>query len=110
MRTRRGKLYLLLAIISAIAFVAFASHFDSVTHAQRKRSSSQSTTKMPSAKPAPSPASPYDAIGAAPPVPRLKQKPPEKEQDINPGDVISVTTTEIMLPVTVRDNNGRLIS
>src|SRR6185503_19174077 len=39
--------------------------------------------------------------------PELAKKP---EQEINPGDVISVMTTEVMLPVTVRDSNGRLVS
>jgi len=39
-------------------------------------------------------------------VPILKQK----EEEIKPGDVISVNTSEVMLPVTVRDSSGRLVS
>lgn len=31
------------------------------------------------------------------------------EQDIDEGDVISVSTSEVLLPVTVRDQNGRLV-
>jgi VWFA-related protein len=39
-----------------------------------------------------------------PPVPK-----PE-EQEIDPEDVISVSTTEVLLPVTVRDSGGRLVT
>jgi VWFA-related protein len=41
-----------------------------------------------------------------PPIPKLEQK----VQEIDPDDVISVTTTEVLLPVTVRDNTGQLVS
>jgi len=44
-------------------------------------------------------------LGDPPPVPVLKKK----EEEIKPGDVISVNTSEVMLPVTVRDSNGRLV-
>ena len=46
-------------------------------------------------------------MGAPPPVPSLK-KPPE--QEVSPGDVVSVDTTEVMFPVTVRDESGRLVN
>ena len=46
-------------------------------------------------------------MGAPPAVPSLK-KPPE--QEVSPGDVVSVDTTEVMFPVTVRDSNGRLVN
>jgi Ca-activated chloride channel family protein len=32
------------------------------------------------------------------------------EQEIDPDDVISVSTTEVLLPVTVRDRSGRLVT
>jgi VWFA-related protein len=48
-------------------------------------------------------------MGAPPPVPALKKQ-PEKEQEVSPGDVVSVDTTEVMFPVTVRDSNGRLVN
>ena len=48
-------------------------------------------------------------MGAPPAVPTLKKQ-PEKEQEVSPGDVVSVDTTEVMFPVTVRDSNGRLVS
>jgi VWFA-related protein len=33
-----------------------------------------------------------------------------QDQDIDEGDVISVSTTEVLLPVTVRDRQGRLVT
>jgi len=36
--------------------------------------------------------------------------PPQNEQEIDPDDVISVSTTEVLLPVTVRDRSGRLVT
>ena len=46
-------------------------------------------------------------MGPPPPVPTLKKAP---EPEINPGDVVSVDTTEVMFPVTVRDSQGRLVN
>ncbi len=46
-------------------------------------------------------------MGAPPPVPTLK-KPPE--QEVSPGDIVSVDTTEVMFPVTVRDSTGRFVN
>src|SRR5262249_3554814 len=36
--------------------------------------------------------------------------PAKQAQDINPGEIISISTTEVMLPVTVRDESGRLVT
>ena len=48
-----------------------------------------------------------------PPPPQLKPSPTppgtDVDQELDPEDVISVNTTEIMLPVTVRDHSGRLV-
>lgn len=41
-----------------------------------------------------------------PPPPRPSQ---QAEQEVDPNDVISVNTTEILLPVTVRDGSGVLV-
>jgi VWFA-related protein len=38
------------------------------------------------------------------------QQPAGDEQDVDEGDVISVSTSEVLLPVTVRDANGRLMT
>jgi VWFA-related protein len=43
-----------------------------------------------------------------PPTPKLT--PQQDEQEIDPDDVISVSTTEVLLPVTVRDRSGRLVT
>ncbi len=45
-------------------------------------------------------------------VPRPSPTPEAKpeDQEIDPDDVISVNTTEVLLPVTVRDDAGRLIT
>lgn len=48
-----------------------------------------------------------------PPPPPLKPKPkptpPIEEQELSEGDTISVSTTEVLLPVTVRDSQGGLV-
>lgn len=44
------------------------------------------------------------------PTPTPSPTPNETEQEIDPEDVISVDTTEILLPVSVRDGNGQLVS
>ncbi len=39
------------------------------------------------------------------------QKPPSRDgQEIDQDDVISIETSEVMLPVTVRDSSGRLVT
>jgi VWFA-related protein len=79
----------------------------SVASAQRR--TGQRPTPKQKAKPTstPAPQSELEKMGAPPPVPTLK-KPPE--QEVSPGDVVSVDTTEVMFPVTVRDGAGRLIN
>ena len=75
-----------------------------VTSAQKQTAKPKPATRT-KASPTPTPG-PFDALGAPPPVPTLKQK----EQEVTPGDVISVNTTEVMIPVTVRDSSGRLVN
>lgn len=78
-----------------------------VVDAQRKtqRQSTQKRAAQP--KPTPKPRTALEQIGAPPPVPTLKKQP---EQEVSPGDVVTVETTEVMFPVTVRDASGRLIN
>src|SRR5690242_15801961 len=71
---------------------------------QRRSSPKTGKATNQQAKP---PQDAYEQLGAPPPVPKLKERP---IQDINPGEVISVDTTEILLPVTVRDSQGRLVN
>jgi len=59
------------------------------------------------AKPSPTPDSTLQRVGAPPPAPLLQKR---TEQEVGPSDIVSVETTEVMLPVTVRDANGRLVS
>ncbi len=80
------------------------------SNAQKRKST---PTRNPASKnqtnQKPAEQSPGD-LGPAPPVPKLKQKPEEPPKEINAGDVISVNTTEVMIPVTVRDSSGRLVN
>ncbi|HXM35117.1 MAG TPA: VWA domain-containing protein [Pyrinomonadaceae bacterium] len=45
----------------------------------------------------------------APAPPKLRPAKPA-QQEIDPGDVISVDTTEVLLPVTVRDQGGQIVT
>src|SRR5262249_12109101 len=68
----------------------------------------QNRKSKPQPKPSSTPAtSNLKRIGAPPPAPVLRKK---TEEEIKPGDVISVETSEVMLPVTVRDRSGRFVS
>ena len=75
-----------------------------VTSGQKRKAATK-------AKPSPTPASKPDSnlqqVGSPPPLPVLEK---HTEQEVGPSEVISVETTEVMLPVTVRDANGRLVS
>ncbi len=77
-----------------------------VTSAQ-KQNTQRSAKPRPKASPTPGP---FDGLGAPPPVPTLRQQKRPEDESVNPGDVISVNTTEVMIPVTVRDSNGRLVN
>jgi len=59
------------------------------------------------AKSSPTPDSSLQRVGQPPPAPILEKR---TEEEVGPSEVISVETTEVMLPVTVRDAKGRLVS
>jgi len=102
----RWPVILLLLILAALLFLPYSF----VTSAQKQtslRGTQRKATPRPKAAPTPTPTA-LESLGAPPPVPTLRQK--REEQDVNPGDVISVNTTEVMIPVTVRDQNGRLVN
>ena len=69
-----------------------------------KRSGRPIQTLAP--RPTPTP-SKLEALGNPPPVPLLN---PEKELAVSPGERISVNISEVMLPVTVRDSQGHLVT
>ncbi|HEX6732975.1 MAG TPA: VWA domain-containing protein [Pyrinomonadaceae bacterium] len=72
--------------------------------AQRK----SQTRPKPVATPEPKgPPTSLITMGEPPPVPKRK---PTPEPELTAGDTISVDTTEILLPVTVRDSSGKLVS
>lgn len=77
--------------------------------AQRKpgQRTTPQTKRAPKPTASPAPPTSLETMGAPPPVPSLK-KPPEEE--VSPGDVVLVDTTEVMFPVTVRDGDGRLVN
>lgn len=106
---KRSHLFRIMLLVSMIAFLLLSLCMDEAgltSSAQNKTRPTQQKPKT-SAKPKPTPTpSAVDALGAPPPVPTLK-KPPE--QEVTPGDVISVMTTEVLLPVTVRNSNGQLV-
>lgn len=49
-------------------------------------------------------------VSAQSKLPTPSPPPQQDEQEIDPDDVISVNTTEVLLPVTVRDSGGSLVS
>lgn len=88
-----------------IALLVCAALLFSAASAQRK--GQRQTKPQPKPKATPAPQSSLETMGTPPPVPSLKKQP---EQEVSPGDVVSVDTTEVMFPVTVRDSNGRLVN
>jgi Ca-activated chloride channel homolog len=52
----------------------------------------------------------FAQINLPPPPPPPTPSPQAEEQVIDPSDVISVNTTEVLLPVTVRDSSGKLVT
>ncbi len=99
MKLQAGIRWIALLICAALLF--------SVASAQRKAGQRRPATKQAKPTATPVPKTELETMGAPPPVPSLK-KPPE--QEVSPGDVVSVDTTEVMFPVTVRDSTGRLVN
>jgi len=87
--------------------VAVVLQTSPLTNAQKKSGAGSQTQSKPK-----TPATSAEPLGPPPPIPTLKKKPeqPAKEPEISAGDVISVNTTEVMIPVTVRDSSGRLVN
>ena len=98
-------LKMLLFVLAAI--LLFSNITSSAQRKPRQRTAPAQPKSTPKPKATPIPGT-LEALGAPPPVPTLKRQEPPKE--VAPGDVISVETTEVMIPVTVRDSSGRLVS
>jgi VWFA-related protein len=103
-RTNKSRWLVILLLLTVAALLLLPHSF--VTSAQ-KRTSPRAPQRKPAAKPTPTPSA-VDALGPPPAAPTLRQK--REEQEVTPGDVISVNTTEVMIPVTVRDGSGRLVN
>ena len=108
--SRRIKVALCLIAIAMSQLVVSVqeSGFSAAQTRSRKNPASQAQkpAEKPAGRPSPTPTL-LERLGEPPPPNPL---PPKKEEQISPGDVISVETTEVMLPVTVRDADGRLVS
>ncbi len=105
MRVQAGKTRISLLVLVFLALLLSLSSFDvQIVDAQRRRTTPQRAAQP---KPTPKPRTALEEMGPPPPLHTLK-KPPE--QEVSPGDVVSVDTTEVMFPVTVRDASGRLIN
>ena len=89
-------LALLLSFLQVDLFMASAQ--------RRTTQKPKSTGAKPSATPVPK--TELERMGPPPAIPTLK-KPPE--QEVSPGDVVSVDTTEVMFPVTVRNSSGQFV-
>src|ERR1051326_4814951 len=91
--------FLLKSCIVGIFLIAAIYAFAPASPGQKRKSNTQP-------KPSPAPNSELQHVGPPPAAPILQKR----EQDVGPSEVISVDTTEVMLPVTVRDGNGRLVA
>jgi VWFA-related protein len=100
---------LFLVLPGAAATLLLPATFSRAAHAQKKGTDPGASSKSPAnQKPSPTPKrSALEAIGPPPPLPSPS---PKAVQEVSAGDVISVDTTEVMLPVTVRDSGGRFVS
>jgi len=91
--------FLLKPCIVGIFLIAAIYAFAPASPGQKRKSNTQP-------KPSPAPNSELQRVGPPPAAPILQKR----EQDVGPSEVISVDTTEVMLPVTVRDGSGRLVA
>lgn len=104
--SKTSRLTITFSLLALLAVVAL--QFDlRVVDAQRRARASRSTRTA--AKPSPTPFRIVTGMGEPPPIPIYKAK-KLQEEAVQPGDVVSIETTEVMTPVTVRDSDGRLIS
>ena len=111
---KNRSVYTKLAVFSFLAlFILYIAGFQQIPASAQKKTGSRQTRQSQPTKS--KPPSPLESLGAPPPVPTLRKKPEpvtqtKQDQEVGPEDVIAVNTTEVMLPVTVRDFAGRLVS
>ena len=95
----------LLGLALLLSFLQVDLFMVSAQRTTQRRTTPKPTAAKPSATPVPK--TELEKMAPPPAVPTLK-KPPE--QEVSPGDVVKVETTEVMFPVTVRDSSGRLVN
>lgn len=113
-RSSNQKFIRFVLILVTLLFVGVSLQLDVLvgipsTSAQKKRTSSQRRKPAAEQQPTPTPSA-LDLLGEPPPMPTPTPTPTPPPEDITPGEVISVDTTEVMLPVTVRDTTGKLVN
>ena len=100
--------FLIVFCLAALLWSERIGFNSAVAHAQKKSRSQATKPRAKTAGPTTTPTPTIlEELGEPPPPPTL---PAKQAQDINPGDVISISTSEVMLPVTVRDEAGRLVT
>ena len=98
----------LLALTGLILLTVSDMPASFIAAAQKPANRARPTSKR-ARTPVPTPTpSALEALGEPPPPPPRPSPSPTPTEEITPGDVISVTTSEVMLPVSVRDAEGRL--
>ena len=106
-----SRVVLCLALAVALTLLMISPRdaiVDAQTHSRKTPAPTATRRQKSSVTPKPSPTPSWlDRLGDPPPAPAPAPKP---EQEIVPGEVISVETTEVMLPVTVRSSSGQLIT
>ena len=102
-----GERRILALFLLIFAVVCLLQPTSFTSSAQRTSRASQRSPSQPKKQ-----KSALEKLGPPPPIPTLskKKEEPQREPDVSAGDVISVNTTEVMIPVTVRDPSGRLVS
>ena len=102
-----GERRILALFLLIFAVVCLLQPTSFTSSAQRTSRASQQTPSQPKKQ-----KSALEKLGPPPPIPTLskKKEEPQREPEVSAGDVISVNTTEVMIPVTVRDPSGRLVS
>ena len=110
-KTRSQKRRLTVPFLLLALLVATALQVDLRSAGAQKRSKSvrrPAANKTTPPKPSPTPFRIVTGMGEPPPPPIYKAK--KAQEEVQPGDVVSIETTEVMTPVTVRDASGRLVS
>jgi len=98
--------FLIVMLLLGVA-ASLESSFGLETVSAQRKSQAKPSPK-PVATPAPKgPPTSLATMGEPPPIPKRK---PTPEPELTAGETISVDTTEVLLPVTVRDNTGKLVN